>query len=104
MGPIDCYLISDHQEVSDPEQVAQDNLDHASTAGGSDAPRPVDDHPSQAPEKGEGGTVGKHTSEPSSTHELMSGILRIVPPDTDIDADYWLASDVDATMSETWAT
>lgn len=64
--------------------MAQDNLDHASTAGGSDAQRPVDDHPSQAPEKGEGGTVGKHTSEPSSTHELMSGILRIVPPDTDV--------------------
>ncbi|XP_048560225.1 transcription factor E2FC-like [Triticum urartu] len=104
MGPIDCFLISDHQGVSDPEQVAQDNLDHASTAGGSDAPRPVDDHPSQAPEKGEGDTVGKHTSEPSSTHELMSGILKIVLPDTDADADYWLASDVDATMTETWAT
>ncbi|XP_044964517.1 transcription factor E2FC-like [Hordeum vulgare subsp. vulgare] len=104
MGPIDCYLLSDHQEVSNPEQVAQDNLDHASAAGGSDAPRPVDGHPSQAPEKGEGDTIGKDTSEPSSTHELMSGILRIVPPDTDIDADYWLASDVDATMTETWAT
>ncbi|KAI4992847.1 hypothetical protein ZWY2020_007160 [Hordeum vulgare] len=104
MGPIDCYLLSDHQEVSNPEQVAQDNLDHASAAGGSDAPRPVDGHPSQAPEKGEGDTIGKDTSEPSSTHELMPGILRIVPPDTDIDADYWLASDVDATMTKTWAT
>ena len=79
-------------------------MGHASTAGGSDAPRPVDDHPSQAPEKGEGDTVGKHTSEPSSTHERMPGILKIVLPDTDRDADYWLASDVDATMTETWAT
>ncbi|KAI5008773.1 hypothetical protein ZWY2020_009821 [Hordeum vulgare] len=102
MGPIDCYLLSDHQEVSNPEQVAQDNLDHASAAGGFDAPRPVDGHQSQASEKGEGDTIGKDTSKPSSTHELMSGILRIILPDTDIDADYWLASDVDAT--ETWAT
>ncbi|KAI4969681.1 hypothetical protein ZWY2020_000595 [Hordeum vulgare] len=84
MGPIDCYLLSDHQEVSNPEQVAQDNLDHASAAGGSDASRPVDGHPSQAPEKGEGDTIGKDTSEPSSTHELMPGILRIVLPDTDV--------------------
>lgn len=104
MGPIDCYLISDHQGVSEPEQMAQDNLDHAFTAGSSDAPRPVDCHPSQGTDKGESDTVGKHTSEPSRAHELMSGILRIVPSDADIDADYWLASDVDATMTETWAT
>ena len=112
--------------------MAPDSLDSASTAtASSQAPQQVDYHPSQAPEKGESSiATGEHTSEPSRTHELMSGILRIVPPEADvrnitntahhrptdqscsltvlpflqIDADYWLASDVDATVTDTWGT
>lgn len=103
MGPIDCYLISDHQEISNPDQVAPDNLDPAVTTGSSQTPQQVDYHPSQAPEIGESNIVGKQASEPSRMQELMSGILRIVPADADIDADYWLASEVDATMTDTWA-
>ena len=39
---------------------------------------------SQASEKGESNIVGKHTSEPSRTLELMFSILRIVPSDADV--------------------
>ncbi|CAM0908218.1 unnamed protein product [Alopecurus aequalis] len=106
MGPIDCYIISDHLETSNPDdQMAPESSDSAFTATGSSrAPQQVDCHPSQAPEKGESSIAGEHMLEPSRTQELMSGILRIVPPDTDIDADYWFASDVDATVTDTWGT
>ncbi|XP_047065126.1 transcription factor E2FB-like [Lolium rigidum] len=102
MGPIDCYLISDHLEVSNPEQMAPDGSDSTFATGSSQAPQQVDSHPSQAPEKGESNIDRQHSSEPSRTHELMSGILKIIPPETDIDADYWLASDADATITDTW--
>lgn len=101
MGPIDCYLISDHLEISNSEQMTPDSSDSAFS---SRALQQADCPPSQAPKKGESNIAGKDTSEPSRTHELMSGILRIVPPDADIDADYWLASDVDATMTDTWGS
>lgn len=64
--------------------MAQDNLDPVVTTGSSQALYQVDSDPSQAPEKGGSNAVGKHTSEPSRTHEFMAGILRIVPSDADV--------------------
>uniref|UniRef100_A0ACD5WMX6 Uncharacterized protein n=1 Tax=Avena sativa TaxID=4498 RepID=A0ACD5WMX6_AVESA len=100
MGPIDCYLISDHLKKSNPEQMAPDSSDSTFAAGSSQAPQQVDSHPSQAPEKGQSNIDHAHSSEPST----VSGILRIVPPDPDIDADYWFASDVDATVTDIWGS
>ncbi|XP_066345285.1 transcription factor E2FB-like [Miscanthus floridulus] len=103
MGPIDCYLISDRQEIFNPDQlVAADRLEPAVATDSSQALQQMDCDPNQAPEKewSNGGCM--HTTEPSRKQE--NGIMRIVPSDSDADADYWLASVVDASMTDAWGT
>ncbi|RCV32551.1 hypothetical protein SETIT_7G011900v2 [Setaria italica] len=105
MGPIDCYLISDHQEILNPDQqVASDKLEPVVAAGSSQAVQEMDCDPNQTPEKGHSNAVCTHASELSRKHEIMSGILRIVPSHSDANSDYWLASDVDASMTDAWGT
>jgi len=105
MGPIDCYLISDQQEIFNPDQqVAAGKLEPVVATGSSQAVQQMDSDLNQTPEKGQSNAVRTHTSEPSRKHELMSGILRIVPADADADSDYWLASDVDVSMTDAWGT
>ncbi|XP_062225094.1 transcription factor E2FB-like [Phragmites australis] len=105
MGPIDCYLISDHQEIFNPDHpVAPDNSEPAVASGSSQAADRMDCDPNQAPEKGESNAACTHTVEPSRNHEIMSGILRIVPSDADVDADYWFTSDLDVSVTDAWGT
>ncbi|PUZ46104.1 hypothetical protein GQ55_7G020900 [Panicum hallii var. hallii] len=105
MGPIDCYLISDQQEIFNPDQqVAAGKLEPVIATGSSQAVQQMDSDPNQTPEKGQSNAVCTHTSEPSRKHEIISGILRIVPSDADADSDYWLASDVDVSMTDAWGT
>ncbi|CAD6264330.1 unnamed protein product [Miscanthus lutarioriparius] len=103
MGPIDCYLISDRQEIFNPDQlVAADRLEPAVATDSSQALQQMDCDLNQAPEKEwiNGGCM--HTTEPSRKQD--NGILRIVPSDSDADADYWLASGIDASMTDAWGT
>ncbi|XP_066348181.1 transcription factor E2FC-like isoform X2 [Miscanthus floridulus] len=103
MGPIDCYLISDRQEIFNPDQlVAADRLEPAVATDSSQALQQMDCDLNQAPEKewSNGGCM--HTTEPSRKQD--NGILRIVPSDSDADADYWLASGIDASMTDAWGT
>ncbi|KAG2564910.1 transcription factor E2FB-like [Panicum virgatum] len=103
MGPIDCYLISDQQEIFNTDkQVTAGKLEAVVATGSSQAVRQVDSDPNQTPEKGQSNDVCTHTSESSREHEIISGILRIVPSDTNADSDYWLASDVDVSMTDAW--
>ncbi|OEL24266.1 Transcription factor E2FB [Dichanthelium oligosanthes] len=105
MGPIDCYLISDHQEILNPDQQeAVDKLEPVVATGSSQAVQQMDCEPNQTPGKGQSNAVCTHTTKPSKKQEIMSGILRIVPSDADADADYWLASDVDVSMTDAWGT
>ncbi|CAD6264337.1 unnamed protein product [Miscanthus lutarioriparius] len=103
MGPIDCYLINDRQEIFNPDQlVAADRLEPAVATDSSQALQQMDCDLNQAPEKEwiNGGCM--HTTEPSRKQD--NGILRIVPSDSDADADYWLASGIDASMTDAWGT
>uniref|UniRef100_A0A0D9W1U3 E2F/DP family winged-helix DNA-binding domain-containing protein n=1 Tax=Leersia perrieri TaxID=77586 RepID=A0A0D9W1U3_9ORYZ len=104
MGPVDCFLISDHQESFNPDQQIASNLDAVVTSGSSQALQQMDYVPSQAPESGESTDVREHTSEPSKRDDPVPGILKIVPSHNDITADYWLCSDADVSMTDTWAT
>lgn len=105
MGPIDCYLISDHQQIFNTDhQVPRDRLESAVCTGSSQAVQQMDRDPNQALEKDQRYAVCMHTAEPSGKHETMSGIVRIVPSDADGDADYWFASDVDVSMTDAWGT
>ncbi|KAB8094681.1 hypothetical protein EE612_021935 [Oryza sativa] len=101
MGPVDCFLISNHQETFNADQQMADNLDAAVTSGSSQAPQQMDYV--QASEIGESNGVREHTSEPSKRDDPVPGIVKIVPSD-DIAADYWLSSDADVSMTDTWGT
>ncbi|KAL5215342.1 hypothetical protein ABZP36_004494 [Zizania latifolia] len=105
MGPVDCFLISNNQETFNPDQqMVKDNLDAVVTSGSSHVPHQMDYVPSEAPEMGESNAVREHTSEPSKGNTSVPGILKIVPSDADAAADYWLASDVNVSMTDTWGT
>uniref|UniRef100_A0A0A9FD94 E2Fa2-2 n=1 Tax=Arundo donax TaxID=35708 RepID=A0A0A9FD94_ARUDO len=100
MGPIDCYLISDHQDMFNSDhEVALDNSEPVVATGSSQSVQRMDCDPKQAPEKA-GST---HIAEPSRSHD-MSGSIRIVPSDADVDADYWFASDPGVSVTEAWGT
>ncbi|EEC76652.1 hypothetical protein OsI_14607 [Oryza sativa Indica Group] len=101
MGPVDCFLISNHQETFNADQQMADNLDAAVTSGSSQAPQQMDYV--QASEIGESNGAREHTSEPSKRDDPVPGIVKIVPSD-DIAADYWLSSDADVSMTDTWGT
>uniref|UniRef100_A0A0E0KM69 E2F/DP family winged-helix DNA-binding domain-containing protein n=1 Tax=Oryza punctata TaxID=4537 RepID=A0A0E0KM69_ORYPU len=94
MGPVDCFLISNHQETFNADQQMADDLDAAVTSGSSQALQQMDYV--QAPEIGESNGVREHTSEPSKRDDPVPGIVKIVPSDDDIAADYWLSSDADS--------
>lgn len=78
------FSTSDRQEIHSPGQMAPDNLDPAVTAGSSQSLQQMGYNPTRALEIGESNAASKLTSEPSRKHELVSGILRIVPSDADV--------------------
>ncbi|KAG6763206.1 hypothetical protein POTOM_033744 [Populus tomentosa] len=41
-------------------------------------------------------------SELSTSHDFVSGIMKIVPSDVNSDADYWLLSDADVSITDMW--
>ncbi|GJN38347.1 hypothetical protein PR202_gb27380 [Eleusine coracana subsp. coracana] len=116
MGPIDCYLISDHKDTLKPSHPVMPDSSEPMVATGSaqtlqhmvcdpdQSVRQMDCEPSQAPKKGESNAACTNTASPSRIHETMTDILRIVPSDGDADADYWFASDLDVSVTDTWGT
>ncbi|KAL6885484.1 hypothetical protein ACP4OV_010263 [Aristida adscensionis] len=105
MGPIDCYLISDHQEILNPDhQVPLDNSEPGVATGSPQDVQEMDCDPNLAPKKGESNAACSYRADPSRKHEVMTGVLRIVPSYADVDADYWLASDLDVNITDAWGT
>uniref|UniRef100_A0A0A9C6F6 Uncharacterized protein n=1 Tax=Arundo donax TaxID=35708 RepID=A0A0A9C6F6_ARUDO len=88
------------------------NPDHQVAPDNFEAVQQIDCDPNQPLKKAGIQTVQQmdcdaacmHTSEPSRSHEIMSGIIRIVPSDADVDADYWFASDPDVSVTDAWGT
>jgi transcription factor E2F3 len=79
------FPTSDHQEVLNPDQqVAADKLEPVVAAVSCQAVQQMDCDPNQTPEKGDGGAVCTHTPERCREHEIMSGILRIVPSHSNV--------------------
>lgn len=99
MGPIDCYLISDHQDIFNSDQLVA--ADSAVATDTSQDLQQMDCDPNQALEEWSNGGC-MDTAELSRKHEI--GILRIVPSYANADADYWLSSGVDVSMTNAWCT
>lgn len=107
MGPIDVYLVSQFEEKF--EEI--NGVDVASKFPPSPEVNKVNKDPSTVvPEdKGKEIEVQRQDGEgPSSdlnnNHDFVSGIMKIVPSDVASDADYWLLSDADVSITDMWRT
>ncbi|KAK6144185.1 hypothetical protein DH2020_021005 [Rehmannia glutinosa] len=104
MGPIDVYLVSQFEEnfeeingVEAPENIPE-------TSGANEiasAPFPT--------EEIRGNEIDvqrleaqRMCSDASTSQDFVSGIMKIVP-DVDSDADYWLLSDADISITDMWS-
>ncbi|KAJ9542903.1 hypothetical protein OSB04_029409 [Centaurea solstitialis] len=101
MGPIDVYLVSQFEEKLEEINRAEPN---------SSIP-PMIENPTMetATEVSQEHGVGMqrtdaHTcSDVNASEDFVSGIMKIVP-NIDSDADYWLLSDVDVSITDMWRT
>ncbi|KAL9228615.1 hypothetical protein vseg_004171 [Gypsophila vaccaria] len=104
MGPIDVYLVSQFEEKFEEVNAAEAQSSEPSTSG-------YNKHPATEPNNENGNNVMELLKQetPTMIHEAYvaqesaSGIMKIVP-EVGSDADYWLLSDADVSISEMWGT
>ncbi|KAL6507796.1 E2F transcription factor 3 [Orobanche gracilis] len=107
MGPIDVYLVSQFEEKFDEMHGVEHstNLPFASSSGSNGNPAAhrsamVHGAPqieAQTQENCESNSLG-------ASQEYAGGMTRIVPTNIDNDADYWLLSDADVSITDMWKT
>ncbi|WOL04299.1 hypothetical protein Cni_G13020 [Canna indica] len=106
IGPIDCYLISNHAEsIEATNQTPQPTATEMCIQRGC-----INDDRSLRPSEECSDRGAEHESQ--VPHEILSnsiisqhcadGIMKIVPSDTDMDADYWLLSDLGVSLTDAW--
>ncbi|PKI48258.1 hypothetical protein CRG98_031360 [Punica granatum] len=108
MGPIDVYLVSQFEEKFEE----MNNVEPPSSFPLASGTR------SSASTSGEGFNAVSNNAEiteseaypyqvsldANGSNESVGGIMKIVPSDVDNDADYWLLSDVDVSITDMWRT
>lgn len=105
MGPIDVYLVSQFEEKFEEVNAVEAPPSVPSTSGLNE-----NETPTLATEENEEvdiGMEGKENqsvrSEVGTSQDFMTGIMKIVP-DVDNEADYWLLSDADVSITDMWRT
>lgn len=108
MGPIDVYLVSQFEEKFE-EMNGVDNSTNfpVASSSGSHENLSVETSPlAHDPPQIETHTRESHglDSVYGSSQEYPGGMTRIIPSNIDNDADYWLLSDADISITEMWKT
>lgn len=101
MGPIDVFLVSQFEEkIEEIHADEQSSIPETSTANENSLPT----------EESGGYELGVSGIEPErmfpdtgSAQDFVSGIMKIVP-EVSNDADYWLLSDTDTSITDMWRT
>ncbi|KAL8479952.1 hypothetical protein ACS0TY_026261 [Phlomoides rotata] len=103
MGPIDVYLVSQFEEnfeevnaVEEQASIPETSSANENASGPSYNPETVGDEMAM-----QGIEPERMCSETSTSQDFVSGILKIVP-EVDSDADYWLLSDADISITDMW--
>ncbi|XP_022972582.1 transcription factor E2FA-like isoform X1 [Cucurbita maxima] len=109
MGPIDVYLVSQFEEKIEEMNVVQtpSSFLHASSSGSNE-------HLATEAIIGES---GRNEIEPQAqlsqyssicdvhgSNEFPGGMMKIMPSEIDNDADYWLLSDAEVSITDMWRT
>ncbi|KAK4772914.1 hypothetical protein SAY87_027933 [Trapa incisa] len=108
MGPIDVYLVSQFEEKFEEmkSMVPHSNLPFASIPGSN--PNTVAEGLNTASNSEEISGSQAHSHQvpldTNASNEFAGGIMKIVPSDIDNDADYWLLSDADVSITDMWRT
>ncbi|XP_024969316.1 transcription factor E2FB isoform X1 [Cynara cardunculus var. scolymus] len=104
MGPIDVYLVSQFEEKLEEMNRAEPNSSIPSMMEMIENPTTE-----TAMEASQEHGVGMQTtdtqacSDVNASEDFVSGIMKIVP-NIDSDADYWLLSDADVSITDMWRT
>ncbi|KAL0426608.1 UNVERIFIED_CONTAM: Transcription factor E2FA [Sesamum latifolium] len=105
MGPIDLYLVSQFQkkfeEVNGVEQSM--NFSLAPSSGSNENPAMDRASIGHSPEQIEAQSQETHGLN-SIFAESTGGMTKIIPSNIDNDADYWLLSDADVSITDMWKT
>uniref|UniRef100_A0A5B7BK93 Putative transcription factor E2FA isoform X2 n=1 Tax=Davidia involucrata TaxID=16924 RepID=A0A5B7BK93_DAVIN len=106
MGPIDVYLVSQFEEKFDEMNGVDPSMSFplASSSGSNDNP------PTEMATVGSSGVETeaqahdghRMSSDLNVSQDCPGGIMKIVPSDVDNDADYWLLSDADVSITDMW--
>ncbi|CAI9785842.1 unnamed protein product [Fraxinus pennsylvanica] len=105
MGPIDVYLVSQFEEKFEEINAPEVAASIPSTLG---ADKNASAIPATEENRGnevdlQGVEAQRLCSEMNTSQDFVSGIMKIVP-DVDNDADYWLLSDADVSITDMWRT
>ncbi|KAK4776137.1 hypothetical protein SAY87_024098 [Trapa incisa] len=106
MGPIDVYLVSRFEEKFDEmnSMVPTSTLPFISIPGSN--PNTVAESFNTVSNCEEISGSQSHSHQVSidanASNEFAGGIMKIVPSDIDNDADYWLLSDADVSITDMW--
>ncbi|XVF46979.1 hypothetical protein PTKIN_Ptkin03bG0072300 [Pterospermum kingtungense] len=104
MGPIDVYLVSQFEEKFEEIQGVELPPNFPSTSGLHENPATtvVTEESRGKETKMQGQDINGMCSDVS--HDFVSGIMKIVPSEVDTEADYWLLSDPNVSMTDIWST
>ncbi|KAK9999661.1 hypothetical protein SO802_019264 [Lithocarpus litseifolius] len=103
MGPIDVYLVSQFEEKFEEIEAPSDFL--PSSGLNENPSTAVVTEESRGKEiEMQGQDAERFCSDLNASQDFVSGIMKIVPSDVDSDADYWLLSDADVSITDMWRT
>ncbi|RRT68540.1 hypothetical protein B296_00003895 [Ensete ventricosum] len=108
IGPINCFLISNHMDRigasnHSPQEAATYSCIQRSSSNNDISLQPTEQDAGQGYEL-EDPVPPRILLDSIISNDCMGGIVKIVPSDVDIDADYWLFSDLRSSITDAWRT
>ncbi|TVU14607.1 hypothetical protein EJB05_38083, partial [Eragrostis curvula] len=106
MGPIDVYLVSKFEEKSEAQQGGV-----ATPSRKTNSAKHVAVKASRTIEAGERSSTKEvllnarrfqKTTDPKASYDFQAAMMKINPSDVDSDADYWLLTDDDVSITDMW--
>uniref|UniRef100_A0A1J3K7H5 Transcription factor E2FB n=1 Tax=Noccaea caerulescens TaxID=107243 RepID=A0A1J3K7H5_NOCCA len=106
MGPIDVYLVSQFEEKFEEIPNADEPSNLQSTSGlpeNQDVAMPMEEDSSDKNMETQEVDDTQRVYSEIESHDFVDGIMKIVPPDLDMDVDYWLRSEVgEVSITDLW--
>ncbi|XP_024011853.1 transcription factor E2FB isoform X2 [Eutrema salsugineum] len=106
MGPIDVYLVSQFEERFEEIPQADEPSNVPSTSGlpeNQNVAMPMEEDSTDKNLETEEVDDTQRVYSDIESHDFVDGIMKIVPPDLDMDVDYWLRSEVgEVSITDLW--